>query len=136
MLAALLLGELGEEQRELDVLEGVEDGDEVVELEDEADVPRAPRGQGGLVEARDLPAVNDDAAARRPIDAGDEVQQCGLARARRPHEREEVAARNVEGDAVQDRDFEFVAVVDLVDVLDVNERRGHSALLTSWPSFN
>src|SRR5580704_956013 len=42
VLAALGLGELGEQEWEFDVLKRVQDGNEVVHLENEADVTRAP----------------------------------------------------------------------------------------------
>ena len=62
VLAPLGFGELGEEQRQLDVLKGREHGDEVVHLEDEADVACAPLGEltGGHV--RDFVASDGDAA--------------------------------------------------------------------------
>src|SRR5207237_656430 len=70
--AALLLRELRQQQRQLDVLQRGEHRDQVVHLKNESDVPRAPRRERGLVEARDLFAVDDDAAAGRSIDACDE----------------------------------------------------------------
>ena len=51
------------------------------------------------------------------VDAGDQVQQRGLARARRPHERDELARRHFEVDAVEHRDLLAVALVDLANVL-------------------
>ena len=69
VLAALLLREVREQQRQLDVLERGEHRNQVVELEDEADVPRAPRGERALGQAADLGVADPDRSARRPIDA-------------------------------------------------------------------
>ena len=42
-----------------------------------------------------------DLAARRPVEAPEQVQQRRLARSGRPHQREEVAARDVEAESLQ-----------------------------------
>ena len=45
----------------------------------------------------DILAVEQDAALARPLEAGEHPQQRGLAAARRPEQREELALENVEG---------------------------------------
>jgi hypothetical protein len=65
------------------------------------DVRRAPVGELALGEPRDVLAAHEELARVGLVDAGDEVQQRGLARARRPHQRDEVAARDRERDVVQ-----------------------------------
>ena len=60
VLAALRLRELRQQQRQLDVLERRQHRDQVVELEDEPDVPRAPRGERALGQAADLGVADPD----------------------------------------------------------------------------
>src|SRR5206468_3232173 len=91
--------------------------------------------QCGFGEARDFLAADDDAPAGGAVDAGDEIEQRGLPRSGRTHERQKVAGRNAEGDAVQHRDVECVAAIDLVDVLDLDQF-GHEPTRTSSPSFS
>ena len=62
VLAAFGLGELGEQQRQLDVLKGGEHGNQVVHLEDEADVARAPLGELAGGHVGDFVAGDGDAA--------------------------------------------------------------------------
>src|SRR5438874_241147 len=100
VLAALFLGERGQQQRQLDVLERRQHGNQVVELKDEADVARAPRGQRAFREAADLGAADANRAARGTIDAGQQVEQRRLARSRRPHQPEEIAFGDGDRDAV------------------------------------
>ena len=102
-LAALAAAELREQQRQLDVALGREHRQQVVHLEDEADVsarhlPSAPLDSRSICDAVDF-----DAARRRPIEAADEVQQRRLARARRAHERDEIAARQIEVELLEHR---------------------------------
>ena len=54
VVAALLLREAREQQRQLDVLERRQHGNEVVQLEDEPDVPRAPRRERAFRQPADL----------------------------------------------------------------------------------
>ena len=70
-----------------------EHGDQVVELEDEADVAAAPAGELALRELRHVGAGHDHLARRGPVDAGDQVEQRRLARARRAHQGHELALR-------------------------------------------
>ncbi len=62
MLAPFRFRQLGENQRQLDVLKRGEHGDQVVHLEDEAHVPRAPLRQLAAGHVGDLIAVDRNAA--------------------------------------------------------------------------
>src|SRR5260370_6535157 len=64
MLAAMGFRELGEQKRELDVLESGEDRNEVVHLKDEADVTGAPLGELVAGHVSNLVAGNGNAAVR------------------------------------------------------------------------
>ena len=73
--AAFGAGEFGEEEGEFDVFEGAEDGDEVVELEDVADVFGAPLGELGAGEVGDVAVVDFEVTGGGGVDAGDEVEE-------------------------------------------------------------
>jgi hypothetical protein len=75
----------GDRQRQDDVLLGRQHGQQVEELEDEADVLAAKPRQGRVVEAGDFRAGDRHAAAGRPIEPREDVHQGRLARAGRPH---------------------------------------------------
>ena len=72
--ATLGFRELGEQQRELDVLESGEDGDQVVHLKDETNMTGAPIGKPSPGHVRDLVAGNRDAAARGHIQTAKKIQ--------------------------------------------------------------
>src|SRR5687768_13285798 len=50
--------------------------------------------------AAEQPAIQLDFARIRRLEAGDDPQQCRLATAARPHEREEVPLRKLEGSTI------------------------------------
>ena len=59
----------GDRQRQRDVLLGVQDGQQVERLEDEADLLAPQVGEALVVERRDLGAVDLDRAGRRAVEA-------------------------------------------------------------------
>ena len=80
-----------DEQRQLDVLDRGQHRHQVVELEDEAHAPRAVVGAlavGHLGERRPL---DHDLAAVDRVEAGEAVEQRGLAAPARPHDRDHLA---------------------------------------------
>ena len=83
--------QLRQQQRHLDVALGRQHGQQVVELEDEPDVPRAPLRELARATAVEPLAGHGDLAAIGPIEAADQVQQRRLAGAGRSHQREELA---------------------------------------------
>src|SRR4029453_374481 len=58
------------------------------------------------------------------VDAGDQVQQCRLARSRRPHQGHEVALVHLEAEPVQDRHLLGVPAVDLPHVPHIDHDHG------------
>lgn len=88
-------------QRDADVLGRAEDGDEAEGLEDEADAVAAQGEQALLVEAGEVEAVDIDPSPVGGVLAADDVEQGGLAGSRAPLEGDELAARDLEGDAPQ-----------------------------------
>ena len=69
-----------------------ERGHEVVGLEDEADLVAPHQRELLLVHRADLVVAEEHLARRDPVEAGEAVQQRRLARARRAHDRGELAA--------------------------------------------
>ena len=88
-------------QRQGDVLLRGQDGQQVVGLEDEADLAAAQQREVAVVEAVEARAGDLDPALGRPVEAGEDVQQRRLARARRAHDRGEAAAVERDVDAAQ-----------------------------------
>src|SRR5439155_3948346 len=109
---------------------------QVVELEHEADVGGTPAREVAAREAVDPAAVDGDGPRRRRVQPADEIQQRGLAGSRGPHERDEVAARDVEIDAVQDLDRLAAAAVRLGDAADLDEHGHFSTTRTAAPSLS
>src|SRR5581483_8507043 len=66
-----------------------------------------------LGQPRDVGAGDVERARRRPIDAGDQVEQRGLARARRAHQRLERSLGHVEIDPLEHRDVLLAALIHL-----------------------
>src|SRR6266850_1590206 len=132
ILLALRRGELGQQQRQFDIALRAQHRHQVVELEHEADVVRAPvceLAAGKLVNAA---AADADLARARLIETADQIEQRGLARAGRTHQRDEVALGNIQSESVQDLDFLLAALVNLADAADLDHRLGHSNPQFDW----
>ncbi len=127
LLVRRLPGQLG---RQEDVLLGVQHREQIEELEDEADMPPAELRQIVVAEVRDLGAVDRYGARCGPIEAGEDVHERRLARARGAHDGGELALRNVERDAAQRVDGRVALAVAAGDVMcgDDRVRRRRSLL--------
>src|SRR5918996_796817 len=84
-----------------DVLGGRERGNEVVGLEDEADSIPPQQGEPFVVERGEVDLADEDRARGGPVEAGQAVQEGGLPRPGRAHDRGEPARLEVEGDAAE-----------------------------------
>ena len=115
--------EIREQQRQLDIALRREHRHEVVELEHEADVPRAPLRKLAVGELVDALAGDHDLAFVRTVEPADEIEQRRLAGARRAHQRDELARLDLEIQAVQHFHLLLAARVALHHVLHGNERR-------------
>ena len=91
----------GDRQRQHDVLLRRQRRQQVERLEDEADVLAAQARELAVVHARDVLAGDVDRARAGRVEAGEQVHQRRLARARRAHDGGELAGREVERDAAQ-----------------------------------
>src|SRR5207244_8825998 len=99
--APLGTGEVREQERQLDVLDRAQDRDQVVELEDEPHVARAPARERILVESGERLPRYHHLAPVGTVEAGQEVQQRRLARPGRTHERDEAPAGNAEAHVLE-----------------------------------
>src|SRR5262249_26477480 len=95
----------------------LEDGavEEEVVLEDDADLG-AVIGEANL---REVPAVDQDRAGRRPVEGGDEADDRALARTGRPDQRGRRAGPGGEGDPLEDGRALLVLEDDVLE-LDVS----------------
>ena len=91
-------GQLGGQQHVVGDGQVVE---EVEELEDEADVPGAEPGEGALPQLVDALPGHRDRSPGRPVKPGDEVEQGGLPRPGRAHDRGHLAGRHRDADLGQ-----------------------------------
>src|SRR3989442_1551512 len=115
---AALLAVAGVDERHLDVVHGARARNQVIGLKDEADLSIANPGQLVVTERRDVVAIEDVAAGGWLIEAADQVHQAALARARRPHDGDELALRDVERNPFEGGYLHLTSEVDLCDALE------------------
>src|SRR5205085_9590139 len=90
----------GDVEGEGDVLQGGEGGDEVVGLEDEADLVPPQPGQLLVGKLAQLGPADEDLPPADPVEAGHAVHAGGLARAGRAHDGAELAGGELHADRV------------------------------------
>ena len=112
----LALRHVVEHERHADVLLGGEEGQEIEGLQHVADAAAAELGGFLAAHLGDVVAFDQDGAAGRRREAGDQVQDGALAGAARAHERPEVAAFDREGEVVDGLDGGVAGAEDLGDV--------------------
>jgi hypothetical protein len=95
---------VGNLHRHQHVLERRQRGDEVKELEDDADLAAPESRKRFFPERRDVDSVEQDATGRRRIQAGDETQQCGFSAARRPGDGGHTAVVDAQRRRMQNRE--------------------------------
>ena len=103
-------GDVGDE---LDVLARGQAGNQVVELEHEADMLAAVLRQLALVGRGEIVIAIADGSRRGHVEAAEDVQQRRLAAARRPEHDDELGLKEVEIDAAQRVHVDLAHVVDL-----------------------
>ena len=112
-------------ERQLDVRERRGARDQVEALEDEADLAAAhARERRASSSVAHVDAVEPVPAARRHVEAADDVHQRRLARARRAHDRDEVAALDGQRDAAQRVHLDVADRVRLDDLTQLDDGRG------------
>ncbi len=102
-------------QREGDVVEHRQVGEQRAELEQHAQAPAQPVELLAIAGVDPL-AVEDHLALRRRVDPGDQAQQRGLAAARAAEDGRDLAAREAQRHVVEDRAGGVIAEADVVDL--------------------
>src|SRR5438128_12510938 len=104
----------------------------MVELENEADVARPPARQLRLGHPRYLLVADPDLALARRIKPCNQVEQCRLARAGRPHQTDILARLNVEAQVVEHVDLLAAAGEKLVHIPDADNWLTHLSTSFEW----
>src|SRR3990172_2963291 len=113
---------LAKVHRQHDVLEQSEHGEQLKELEDDAQVAAAPDGHVTLAELVDVSVAYAHRAAARMVDAGQHVDQSRFTAARAAHDADELALVDLDVDALQDDGFTGRALEDLGDGAHFDQR--------------
>ena len=88
----------------------------MIELKDIADMPRTPIRQVSSSQLTEILAVDLEHAARGGVDSRDEIQQGGLSRSGRSHQRTELAAGDFQVQAMQQAQSAMAqAAADMAD---------------------
>ena len=122
MFLPLGFGQVRQQQRQFHVPLRRQHRHQIVKLEDEADVPRAPRGQFAVGQLVHALAGDAHRAFGGPVQPADQVQQRALARARRPHQRQKFARRHLQMQVRQHVNVFRAAMEDLLHAIDVHQR--------------
>ena len=112
----------GVQQRQLDVLQRRRARQQVELLEHEADPPVADARERVARQVRDVLAGEPVAARRRRVEAADQVHERRLARAGRPHDRDELALGDVDRHAGERAHLGLAQRVDLDEIADRDQR--------------
>ena len=92
---------LGEFNRQRDIFQRRQGGNQIEELKDEADLAVADIGELALAHARDVHAVDGDGAAGGAVQAADDPQQRTFPAARGPDDADHFVTMNLELHAAQ-----------------------------------
>ena len=126
-LAPLAAGRAAIDQRQLDILGRRGARQQIVALEDEADIEVAQVRAAVAVEPAGVDAVEAVAAGGRRIEAADDVHRRRFARAGRAHDGDELAAVDRQVDAGQRVDLRFALAIGLPDLVEGEQRRAWRA---------
>ena len=128
VIAALLRRHPGQQQRQLDILKRRQHRNQVESLKNIADVSVAPLGGLPIVQAKNVFTHHQQFAGTGAVNGCDHVQQGGLARSGRPHQRQELAAGDVDGDVVERGHFKSVALENLAYRAGLDDLAAHGRL--------
>src|SRR5579871_842980 len=129
VVAALLRGEFGQQQRQLDVFESRKHRNQVERLKDVADVLIPPARDLPVVETENILSLHQEFARRWTVDRRDHIQQRCLPGARRSHQRKELALRDVDGYVIQRRDLKGIALENLAYTVHLNDFCGRGNVI-------
>ena len=94
-------------------------GNEIVELEDKADMLAPVSGQFGVVGADEVVVAPSRLAAGRRVEAAQDVEQGRLARTGRPEQHDKLALIDIEIDVPQRMDLHFAHGIGLGQIARV-----------------
>ena len=97
---------------------------ELIKLKDDTDVPATPAGQVVLTQSMQILPCEENAPARRPVNAGQQVKGRRLAAARRPGDSEQAPNGHGEVDVIEDNGLAGVLPDAAREVLDLNQHVG------------
>src|SRR5262245_28899310 len=129
---ALALGaaQVQKQERQLHVFIGREHRQKMVKLKDEPDAARPPLRELAFRHLRDMRVADPHVAGAGPIQSRDQIEQRCLARARRPHDAQELALGHFEAEIVEHVDLLAAARKILVNPAHPQNRPiGHTRLL-------
>src|SRR5712691_915562 len=104
-------------QGHVDVVEGIQIGDEVEALEDEPDLSVPDAGHLVVAEAAHVLAIEDVGAALEGVEQAGDVEEGGLARAGGAHDGHELARTHAQRELRQRMGLDQIGAVDLRDAL-------------------
>src|SRR5439155_26770987 len=110
-------------ERQLDVLVDRQVADQVERLEDESDPPVPYPGPLGGRQVRDRPALEQVRPLSGRVEQAEQRKQSRLPAPRRSRDRDVVALLDLEMDVRERMGLHFVGVEDLLDALELNQRR-------------
>src|SRR6185503_4666606 len=138
MLASLAFGQVSEQKGQFHVTFGSQNGQQIIELKHQPNMPRTPGGQFAIGHLVDTIGANAYYAAGAAIQTANEIQQRGLSGAGWSHQRKEFAFRHFQTQAGQDANLFRAPAKDFVHVRHVNQcfvfRRHRLSSITRAPS--
>ena len=111
--------------RDLHVFKGCEVRDQIVKLENKADLRTPVGGQTLLVIGGDLLPVDKDASLGEGIHAAEDIQKRGFSRAGLAHDHADLAPADLKAHIVQGGDLHLAGAVYLFDVFKTDKRVFH-----------
>ena len=129
-LASFFSRDAAVDHGKLDVLDDIQLGEEIEELENETDFAVANGGElarGGILNHQ---AIKFDRSFCRRIQTAEDVHEGGFAAARGTDDGDEFACVDVERDVVEGADFFVAKAVDFADVAEFDE--WHGAEKVKW----
>ncbi len=109
----------GDLRHQRHILARGEAGDEIVELEDEADMIAAVKRQLALVHPGEVVLMEQHLAGGRPVESTQDIQEGGFAGTRRSQQNQDFGIEDIEVDAAQGGNVDLARAIDLCKAVDV-----------------
>src|SRR5207237_7985531 len=117
--------EFAVEQRQLHVLERRSSSEKVEALKDKSDLRVADHRALIASQLRDIDAITDLRAGRRPVETADDVHQCRLTGAGGTHDGDELADFHHQIDAIERAYFHFAHLINLHELMNLDDVARH-----------